>query len=462
MKLSRLAILAIALVATITDNAAQFAPFGQLPDMVQLPSGEYAIFKKYLCPSDFSENGTHPYYGDINFSSPQITLVYSPPPVISGSISRVAAALKQHKAPTIILRVPPQCQDAKFVEMIETKLVALGLNVLDHNLSGGSSNPAEIRKKSGADILLDISWLKFSDPEMFTQLDRSATKIGEIKFNPISVWAATFPSKDKLLKYIAKSRNKNRWEKIKNGISVDYPVEFNYDLIRQNISDGISQSECFEKNKNVISAIFKFIDLSDGSLIGFFHVGQAEQSFTVKPVPFNKIGNAWDLGEKVNNSYSYTSHRFSQYIPGARVGDDRIRKPSAPWDIENYRTYTGAEPAAMVLTYLSSAVRNDIREIPYAAELNDFQDVKISHGQILESTQTNSSSSGTSNGYGRTSYHRHFNSSYYSGSSQSSTSSSSSSTTTFRDAEYLRCSDFYGYYAPLADKLVTELRKLLR
>lgn len=113
----------------------------------------------------------------------------------------------------------------------------------------------------------------------------------------------------------------------------------------------------------------------------------------------------------------------------------------------------------MVLTYLSAV--SNIGEIPYAAKLNDFQDVKISDEQVQESSHSNSSTRGSSNGSGATYYHRYFNSSYYSGSSRSNTSTSSSSTTTFKDAEYLRCSDFYGYYTPLTDKLVAELRKLL-
>ena len=451
MKLIQFAIFAITFFFTLSVQAVDFTPFGEVPHMGKLSSGEYVVYT-WIYPYQFSENGNEKLNdGDFGFTSPKITMKYTPTPVISGNQSRLSSALKRAKTPKIILRVPEQCKDAKFVETIETKLASLGLNVLDHNMAGGAVNPAEIRKNSGADILLDVSWLIFSDPEMFTTLDKTATEIGKIRFNffhkDYYYKFALFPTLDAARNYVEKSRKKNKWQQSSWSYNWEL-VNFYYDLIKSNISDGISQSECFEKNKNVISAIFKFIDLSDGSLIGSYHIGHQEQIVDIKPAKLKKTGG-WKLGEVTNFK--------NEYGLWYDFGDNT--KWRTPWDIENYAIYEGTEPAAMVLTYLSGMA--NIGEIPYAAKLNDFQDVKVSDEQIQESSSSKSSTKGSSYGSGATYYHRYFNSSYYSGSSRSNTSTSSSSTTTYKEAEYLRCSDFYGYYTPLADKLVTELRKLL-
>lgn len=448
MKIIRFALIAITFLSTFGVHATDFAPYGEAPYMAKLSSGKYAVLREFI-PSDFSENGTRQlsWLWDLKLTSPKITLKYTTPPVISGNKSRLISALKRVKSPKIILRVPEQCRDAKFVETIETKLASLGLNVLDHNMTEGAVNPAEIRKKSGADILLDVSWLKFSDPEMFTTLDKSATEIGKIRFNYVEIEYAIFSALDAARNYVTKSQKKNKWQPSNWSHNLE-PINFYYDLIKSDISDGISQSECFEKNKNVISAIFKFIDLSDGSLIGFYHLGHQEQTVDIKPAKLEKRGG-WKLGE--------VSNFKNEYGLWYKFGENT--KWRTPWDIENNATYEGTEPAAMVLTYLSGMA--NIGEIPYAAKLNDFQDVKVSDEQIQESSSSKSSTKGSSYGSGATYYHRYFNSSYYSGSSRSNTSTSSSSTTTYKEAEYLRCSDFYGYYTPLADKLVTELRKLL-
>lgn len=449
MKLIRFALIAITFLSVLSSQATDFAPFGETHHLTKLSTGEYVVYKDKN-PYNFSENGTKKLNDCyLDFSSPKITLKYTPTPVISGNKSRLTAALKRIKSPKIILRVPEQCKDAKFVETIETKLASLGLNVLDHNMTGGAVNPTEIRKNSGADILLDVSWLKFSDPEMFTTLDKTATELGEIRFSHIGFIFYKFPSIDAARNYIKKSQRKNGWQDYydwdNKGLDL---TECYYDFIKSNISDGISQSECFEKNKNVISAIFKFIDLTDGSLLGFYHLGHQEQTVDIKPAKIIKSG-IWKLGE--------VSNFKNEYGLWYKFGDNS--KWRTPWDIENNATYEGTEPAAMVLTYLSGMA--NIGEIPYAAKLNDFQDVKISDEQVQESSQSNSNTQGSTYGNGATYYHRYFDSSYYSGSSRSNTSTSSSSTTTYKEAEYLRCSDFYGYYTPLADKLVAELRKLL-
>lgn len=448
MKIIRFALIAITFLSVLCGHATDFAPFCEVPYISKLSSGEYAVYMG-IDPYKFSENGAKKlsWWNDYKFTSPKIILKYTPTPVISGNQSRLTAALKRAKSPKIILRVPEQCRDAKFVETIEIKLASLGLNVLDHNMAEGAVNPAEIRKNSGADILLDVSWLKFSDPEMFTTLDKTATEIGKIRFSYAGIRYSKFSTLDAARDYIKKSQKKNEWQKSRCNTDLE-PINFFYDLIKSDISDGISQSECFGKNKNVISAIFKFIDLTDGSLIGFYHLGQQEQTVGIKPAKLEKAGGC-KLGE--------VSNFKNEYGLWYDYGDNT--KWRTPWDIENIATYEGTEPAAMVLTYLSGMA--NIGEIPYAAKLNDFQDVKTSDEQIQESSQSNSSTQGSTYGNGATYYHRYFNSSYYSGSSRSNTSTSSSSTTTYKEAEYLRCSDFYGYYTPLADKLVTELRKLL-
>lgn len=205
-------------------------------------------------------------------------------------------------------------------------------------MAGGAVNPVEIRKNSGADILLDVSWLKFSDPEMFTTLDKTATEIGEIRFSHIDCTFSKFPSLDAARNYAKKSQKRNKWQDDYSRTQSMESLEIYYDLIKSEISDGISHSECFEKNKNVISAIFKFIDLTDGSLIGFYHLGQQEQTVGIKPANLQHSGG-WHLGEVSN----YTN-RYGLWYD---FGENHQRR--TPWDIENYATFEGTMPAAMVL-----------------------------------------------------------------------------------------------------------------
>lgn len=146
-------------------------------------------------------------------------------------------------------------------------------------------------------------------------------------------------------------------------------------------------------------------------------------------------------------------YKNGQYWPNSDNGD------VTAFDRERYYDYVGPSSVAITCSYISASLNNC--EIPFAKQLNDFQDVKIGDEQVVENTRGRSSSRGSSYGSGRTNYYRYFNSSYYSGSSRSNTNYSSSTVTTHKDAEWLRCSDFYGYYTPLTDKLVEELKKLL-
>ncbi len=440
----------VALFALSPCYAIEYTDSCSCPAIGQLPGGEWYLYPG-VSPNRISE-GTIIYssLNKHNFIPPKVTLGYHDTPVITGNYKKLSAVLKSGKT-KVIVRVPEKCKDAKFIEMIESKLAALGLNVLDHNLAEGEMNPAVIRRKSGADLLLDVSWLKFSDPEMFTTLDREAIKIdGDFELIK-EVYVYSHDDKKDLERQLAKSKKKGKWwydDHIRRAyVNIWSYCNYRQDELRSLLEQELVNDRCFNTNKNVISAIFKFINLADGTILNYYHLGWQEKQQTMSKARLSLDYVSYHipgLGE---------SDRYGRYWPNPDSGD------VTAFDRERYYDYVGPSSVAITCSYISASLNNG--EIPFAKQLNDFQDVKIGDEQVVENTRGRSSSRGSSYGSGRTNYYRYFNSSYYSGSSRSSTNYSSSTVTTHKDAEWLRCSDFYGYYTPLTDKLVEELKKLL-
>lgn len=446
MKMLRCAATLLVVLFTLsTSYAIEYTDSCNFPAIGQSPDGKWCVYRA-KSPNEISEGKElkEPVHV-FETVTPRMELVYHDTPVITGNNRQLSALLKSGKS-KIIVRVPEKCKDAKFIEMIESKLAALGLNVLDHNLAEGDMSPAVIRRKSGADLLLDVSWLKFSDPEMFTALDRETIKIDgdfDVK-NMVSVYG--FDDKKDLERYLAKSKKKGKWNADNQyygyvAISSDY--NYRQDELKSLLEEELVNDRCFNTNKNVISAIFKFINLADGTILNYYHLGWQEKQHTISKMKLKKRFSRYDI--PILGGYYYPDHTSKGF--------------KTDFDKERYYDYSGPGHVAITCSYISASLNND--EIPFAKQLNDFQDVKLSDEQVVEKSSGRSSSRGSSYGSGRTNYYRYFNSSYYSGSSRSNTNYSSSTVTTHKDADWLRCSDFYGYYTPLTDKLVAELKKLL-
>lgn len=390
---------------------------------------------------------------------PKIHIEYEPIKTTSSPTARLKTALTRR--PKIVIRIPDKCGDADFIRTIEYKLGMLGLDVLDHTLAEGATTPKTIAKRSGADILLDVSWLEFSNPDMATNLRKEATIIDFNDFvRSAGPHMSIFSFKDN------KERDKFLYKRIKKNDWRPYPSNWHGKVeickvstvgLNNEIKNELEYAGCFAKNNNVISVIFKFIDLRSGSLLCQFHVGYSDlQSEEILPrVCWTE---SWGRGN-IYGVYNYAKN-------SGQIANGYCRNPNNkdiswidPWNKERFNTFNGSDEAAWILTYIATQLNNG--EIPYAKQLNNFQSVKIADEQILEQGSSRSTTNTGYSGHGGTNYYYRFNRSYWSGGSRSTTNTTSSNTTTFRDAEYIRPQDFYGYYTPLTDKLCEELQKLL-
>lgn len=390
------------------------------------------------------------------FNMPKIHIEYEPVKTTSSPTARLKTALNKTRRPKIVVRIPDKCGDADFIRTIEYKLGMLGLDVLDHTLVEGATTPKAITQKSGADILLDVSWLEFSNPDMATNLKGEATRIDFNDFvlyaRPSTMGIFSFKDNKERDKFLSKRIKKNDWRPYPSNwrgegeeICNVYTEGLNNEIIKE-----LEYAGCFEKNNNVISVIFKFIDLRSGSLLCQFHVGYSDlQSEEILP---RKLS----LGYSIDGIYNYCENGVMKYKLNP---NDKDILWIDPWNKERFNTFNGSDEAAWILTYIATQLNNG--EIPYAKQLNNFQSVKIADEQILEQGSSRSTTNTGYSGHGGTNYYYRFNRSYWSGGSRSTTNTTSSNTTTFRDAEYIRPQDFYGYYTPLTDKLCEELQKLL-
>lgn len=390
------------------------------------------------------------------FNMPKIHIEYEPVKTTSSPTARLKTALNKTRRPKIVVRIPDKCGDADFIRTIEYKLGMLGLDVLDHTLVEGATTTKAITQKSGADILLDVSWLEFSNPDMATNLKGEATRIDFNDFvryaRPSTMGIFSFKDNKERDKFLSKRIKKNDWRPYPSNwrgegeeICNVYTEGLNNEIIKE-----LEYAGCFEKNNNVISVIFKFIDLRSGSLLCQFHVGYSDlQSEEILP---RKLS----LGYSIDGIYNYCENGVMKYKLNP---NDKDILWIDPWNKERFNTFNGSDEAAWILTYIATQLNNG--EIPYAKQLNNFQSVKIADEQILEQGSSRSTTNTGYSGHGGTNYYYRFNRSYWSGGSRSTTNTTSSNTTTFRDAEYIRPQDFYGYYTPLTDKLCEELQKLL-
>lgn len=380
-----------------------------------------------------------------SFDFPSVSMVYTSPEIIRKGENRISAFLKSKRAPRVIIRVPEKIQDAKFIEDIELQLGDLGWTILEHNLIFGLKSVKDIKSKTGADLILDISWLKFSDPSMFTDLDLSNTSIGDFYGDSHIGGYYNFKSEKDFEKW-KKDRNPKHFYN-KNVPLVAKVVKANFSSYRESFLNQMLNYDRFNTNKNVISAIFKFIAADDGSVLGYYHIGEC-----------NSI--------KLQGG-AYIFHNGQVYKKGNHKKADFYLEDLSDFYIE-MKNEIKDKVILNFLSYMDVFLPNG--EIPYAAQLNEMEDVKLSDELINESYQSSSTTNSSYSGRSRDYHNAYFNSRYYSGSgrgnysgsSSSTTKSSGSATTIFKDAEYIKYSDFFGYYTPLTEKFVKEIQTLLK
>lgn len=366
----------------------------------------------------------------VELEVPEIKLAYEPVTPKIGGGDNWNRILKTRSK--IVVKTIEPLQDSPILDKLDMHLLDMGFDVINHSIIKGMVSVAEIRDATGADYIIDLSWLGFSDPEMWTSLKSNGGLIvsGQPKISA-HMW-------DRL---VVKEKDYNKWTKKRKGLPkraysrpLDYSVidcKFHPEFsLYDDLMTEISESDCFKTNKNVISANFKLVDARTGSLLGSIKVGQQDVSSAVIP-----------------SGDSFTSiTRNNMDIKGYDA-----------WSKERAETgqWLCAWPSMGVLRYLSQLIPTEA--IPYASKLNNQEDVKIGDERIVEQGNYSSTSSTRSSGRAYTDYYRYFNRSYYTGNSNTRSHGSSSTTTTFKDAEWLRCSDFYGYYTPLIDKFIAQL-----
>lgn len=371
---------------------------------------------------------------------PTVSVGYAEPKVISSGSAQISSFLKKKSMPRVVVRVPEKLQEAKFVEDIEMLLSGLGWTIVDHSLAKGAKSIKEIQAQTAADIIMDVSWLKFSDPSMYCQIDVSKSSMSKLEIYVSDAYLRFVDWKD-----FNKWKNKQGSKYGYNGYD-GWATVLDVTPIKKLILDRMTQYERFNTNKNVVSAIFKFINATDGSLLGYYHIGEKSDI---------KLsgGDLIDYGSSFRpKGPSKESKRFEDYSTFYR---------------ENYHEISPAY-ILCILSYMDIFLPNG--EIPFAAQLNEMEDVKLSDETIVDAYQSSSTTNTSYSGGSRDYYNAYFNSRYYSGrgrsnyagNSSSTTHSSGSGTTTFKEAEYIRYSDFFGYYKPLTEKFIKEMQKIMQ
>lgn len=472
MKFKSILIAFIAAASAITASAEK-SYYVKLPELIRMPDGRILALTSDFSRRNLSFDNNLAWvdlYTHIN--SPEIKLRYTIPS-IAGNNRQLEAYLAKHPSARIVVRVPDQCKDAKFVNVIETKLSKLGFTVMNREPAEGVRDMRQIGKATGADLLLDVSWLSFSDPEMTGRLDENFVEIDDHDFDlKIDYRLYSFENQDKYEKALKKLHKKkyvsdNDYSKFRlsswqDKAEYEYALgkaEFDKARYLADVKEHILNDESINTNNNVVSAIFKFYNLKDGAMIGFFQEG-------VSDIEDIRIPSTWmslDAGELcfgIGNLSDQSAHYYSIYPVGTKVGSGRTVQWHAPWFEKDYRKNSDNKFLSMTMTYISCIANTGV--FPYAKELNDFRDVKLTDETVTENSSSRSTTNSSYSGAGATYYHRYFNNSRWGGAGRSNTNSSSSSTTTFKEAEWLHPSDFYGYYAPLTDKLVKSLGALMR
>ncbi len=379
-------------------------------------------------------------YYSMTSRTQKVEIDYEKPPVISYISESLQEYLKKHPNPRVIVRVlgagseiAEQERTRPYYNYIEEQLARIGCKVLDRNLisqvesKNGYIDYQSIKNRIQADLIIEVSWLRFSDPDMWVSLNKfEIDKSDSVKY-AVSYWEK-------------RSRNpKQKFKKnpylAKAGVNKEFrQTEELYSTITDiNEVEGLS---AIQTNKNVVSTLCKIILVSEGTLEGTIHVG---------------------IDCRNKNYFSYVTHSVhssygeinNPHYPNCVYSDDIGNMSGGPWT--PFRKLS--EIKKWEFKYSIKSWDLNILAInthPYAAQLNAGEDAKISEARTI--TQNNSNSSGN----GSTHY------GYYSSYSRGNSASNSSTTTTQVDAKYIRCSNFYDCYRPLAEQLANELKKYIK
>lgn len=321
----------------------------------------------------------------------------------------------------------------------------LGWTVLDRNLITDAKPGKSIKSQTSADLVIDISWLKFSDPEMFCKLDRNRTTIGDM--------SGSGSLKEAYMVFNPR-KEYDRWrvdhdrKHIKN-YTGSFQTEVNYNSYRNKILSYMMAVDRFNTNKNVVSAVFKLINAADGSLLGYYHIGEASEIEIPGGTPVTAYDQKYYTGKK---------------DPQGRQIWTKFMEVSSFYKRMNQNMKDKILLSA--ISYMDIFLPNEA--IPFAAQLNEMEDVKLTDDKIIESWSSSSTTRNTYSDDSRHNYRGYFNSRYYKGSRDShysgegysTTHSYGGGTTTYKEAEYIRYSDFFGYYKPLTEKFIEEIQKI--
>ncbi len=449
-------LLSFLLAHVLTLFASNPEPAITIPQIIKTEDGNvyvhYETFRDiaYNNISSVEEAVSNPTQCSISLRIPRISLSYDVP-VIEGRNTQLAKLMAKSTLPKIIVRVPQECENAKFVDMVEAKLSRIGFTVIDHKLAEGIVDSREIGRRTGAEVILDISWLQFSEPEMWAKLRPNSVKIdGQYNWQfEDSKLYCKFSSMEDLNKAVKKPKKaKLEWcntDDIKQYAKIDL-VGIENDVLKH-----INNDNSLNTNKNVVSTIFKFINSKDGSLVGYLQEGYSDNEEAEIPattIHYPAYNWCWNFG--ISNDSRYNEYYY--------VGNNRWH---CPWVREELITnrFVGNNAVAGILAYISCTINTD--EIPFRKQLNDFREVKLSDEKIQENRSSRTKSNSSYNGSGASYYHRYFSNSRWTGSGRSASQTNSSTTTTFKNAEYLHPSDFFGYYTPLTEKLIKHIEKMM-
>lgn len=341
-----------------------------------------------------------------------------------------------------------------------------------------------------ADYIIEIGNLRFSDPLMWTDLHGIELK-GD--FSPFYVEAYKEIFSEEKYARKAPEIHSSKWDKETKKLStkgiykgykhsnlIGYGTQFidmqsilsgkeyiealkrltQYNSLLQLSKDQIynefKEAECFIHNKNVISFICTFTNAKTGEIIGSIHCGYQDGAFSLASSDYKFTTFSLEYWcESNRDAVRNSSKQFSGY----KFYDNSLEWKS-DWHNERSSNLTGYTPYTICLLNTLSILMPSTAEIPGAKKLTNGEAFKISDKKIVENTTSSTSSRYTYRGNGGTDYYRFFNRSYWHGTGAGQSNTSTNSTTTYVDAEFLKPTDFTGYYSPLSKVLIDTINKI--
>ncbi|WP_418983438.1 hypothetical protein [Alistipes sp.] len=433
------------------------------------------------------------------YKMPDITLKLRQQPPTVHLLPGLKAFLHENPSPRVIVRVidagheiAEQERIRPYYNYIEEQLTRIGFQVLDRGLisqltdKNGYVNYTDIRKKIDADLIIEVSWLRFAQEEDRIRIDTIIADgpVEELRYKTVdsveytnlkkpgkdgSVWLRRYGFYPRVIGYTVLNEM--------NGPSIEYELD--------GLNDFKHQIESFrpEVFLSVVSATFKIIQIDKGTVGGTIKTVYSPLKWEKEITIVSK--GLWSHGWKRTPPYYFHFRSYS-------TGDGGILKASK----ENYNPHWWLSTrivfkqdqkdilsaiingwfkeyftsTTVINGKLTFCVPDGERFVRFAADLNAGIDAKISDAKTRSNygEQTATSHSQTTTGSGRAStYYNSYNSStygHYGGTTQGGSHSATQggSTTIYTDAEYLKCSDFYEYYRPLSEKFAEELAKYIQ